>query len=248
VGVVLSLDAALGYNRTHTRSALKSPGLSGWRPNLAFPPVDVDGLLGRNGVVLACYLVGLAIMAGVVWQAWGKPGATRVAQHAGRPGRAALRTVGWLGAAITAAWLCTSSLGDWTSDRFLLGETDAQMRVIGALMDQARCRICFSSRRAQLDWKQIQPNSATRARGVITERDLHVRLDVIVEGSPDAPAFGRARIDFGDGTAPLSTGVLGMRTVEHQYGGPGTYRVVVSFEDAVGSITSAGYSVTVHGP
>ncbi|MCC7008839.1 MAG: hypothetical protein IT184_08490 [Acidobacteria bacterium] len=241
--LVLSFEAAFTYDWWHTKGPLIAAGASGWRPNLAFPIVrgDVWSHASGNTAAFAAALVALAAGGALAWRRAGP------AADAGQPPSARLPAGGASGilAGVAAAWLATAAIGDWTSDAYLLRENASVARAVDGLLDRPRCRICFSTRRAQIDWKHIVPNTAHGAHAVfgVTQRTL--RLDVVTDGEAGEPAFLRARVEYGDGEATGWQGVNGRRTIEHQYARPGRYRMILWFETPDGRIGASSYTVEI---
>jgi hypothetical protein len=223
--VVLSLDAGLVYNWTHKKhlGTIRDTGLSGWKPNLAFPLIRADSWWTSAGN----FVLLIAIIVGVIAVAW----IAFARANDGTQSRTPLRARWWvapaaLGALILTATAATSATAGWYYDDYLLPDASAERMAAEGVVDLARCSVCFSSRRRALDWTSLEPNAA---RGVLLHPDVKGRT-LIAHVRVDAPAnamgFGRARVDFGDGSSDAWVGVVGERTFEHTYQQPGTYSVV----------------------
>lgn len=249
VAVVVSLESSFTYNQfaTVTPGPMASEGASGWRLNLAFPVVRGEAWDRSQANFVVFTAMVAVLIALVLWTMWRtrRQDATIATPSGVDPRRH------WAGAAIAVALVIalssatTAAIGDWTANRFLLRPGHAQTQAITALLDAPRCRICFSTRSAQLDWKRLTPNSAREAHGVAGFDRLTMRFDVVVDGDPGVVAFGRARVDFGDDTDAPWGGVISTRTVTHTYAKAGVYRVTLWFEPPRGAIKATEYTVEV---
>jgi len=81
-----------------------------------------------------------------------------------------------------------------------------------------------------VDWSSFGPNSARSALIDMVPDGRRMTVLLLVQGDDRNPAFGRMRIEFGDGEQTAWTGVLRERRVEHVYERPGTYQVNVWFQ------------------
>ena len=59
---------------------------------------------------------------------------------------------------------------------------------------------------------------------------LHLTVLMLVQGDGKIPAFGRMRVEFGDGEETPWHGVVTERRIAHTYRQPGTYPVKVWFQ------------------
>jgi hypothetical protein len=123
----------------------------------------------------------------------------------------------------------TSANGDWTHPFYLLDDATARSAAVRAVIDSDRC-FCFTSARGHIDWARLEPNSARSALVDMIPDGLHVTVLVLVPGDGNVPAFGRMRVEFGDGEETAWKGVLAERRVGHTYRQPGTYPVKVWFQ------------------
>ena len=90
--------------------------------------------------------------------------------------------------------------------------------------------VCFTSVRGHIDWTSMGPNSARSALVDLKPDGLTMTVVVIVQGDGRTPAFGRMRVEFGDGEETPWTGVVLERRVAHTYRHAGTYPVKVWFQ------------------
>jgi hypothetical protein len=203
--------------------SIKSAGLSGWRPNLAFPLIRDEAWSASDNLALLGAFVGLIAGAAVLaYLRWRDDGASA----------GVLRRKHWLTSASVLALLialssvATSARGHWVRPDYLLDQETTWRNAASALLDQERCRICFTSRRRAIDWKGLEPNSARRMHVDTVIDRLTLTLRVVLEGA-NGPGFARMRVEFGDRTATPWTGVVGDRAVSHTYRNPGEHELVV---------------------
>ena len=223
---VLSLDAGRAYNWNQVKGLMRDVSLSGWKPNLGFPDIrgEAWGASHANFVLFLCLVLlvlGLSFLAFV---------------RAARPASAA-RDVrsSWLVPMMTIAALivgfsaATSANKDWTHPSYLLDGGTARTEAIRALVRTDRC-FCFTSARGRTDWARMGPNSARSALVDMSPDGLHLTVHVLVEGDGKAPAFGRMRVEFGDGEDTGWIGIVTERRIAHTYRQPGRYPVKVWFQ------------------
>jgi hypothetical protein len=117
---------------------------------------------------------------------------------------------------------------DWINADYLLGSRPARHMAAAALVETDRCRVCFTSRHRQVDWTWLEPNPA-RDPAIdvgVDGHDVRVRADFGSKGGVEG--FGRMAIAFGDGTAPVRTGVVGSGEVVHHYRQPGHFEIGIT--------------------
>jgi hypothetical protein len=135
--------------------------------------------------------------------------------------------------------VATSANDDWAHPRFLLDDNTARSAAVRAVVGSGRC-LCFTSAQGHIDLTGLGPNSARGALVDAFPDGLDLTVLVLVQGDGKTPAFGRMRVDFGDGEEMAWSGVLGERRVAHTYRQPGTYPVKVWFQ------LPADVSIQVH--
>jgi hypothetical protein len=116
---------------------------------------------------------------------------------------------------------------------------------VQALVSRDRCRVCFTSRRPQVDWTWLKPNPI-RELAVHLDfvgRTVIVHIDVEPPGLPRG--FGRMRLDFGDGTAAPWTAIVDRRDVAHTYTRGGQFRLEVSVLLPTGERRLSAYNVVL---
>ena len=240
--IALSFDAGLTYNWHHEKAsgAMRSAGLSGWRPNLAFPVIRDVGwespwnfalFLGLAGAIIA-----VAIVAFVRSRRPSPEGSARSA-----PFVAAMGAVVSVGLATAA----TAANGDWFRDEYLLGRATARRVAAAALLALERCRVCVTSRDRAFDWTELEPNPARGIQShMVTERQ-RIQLDIGIESDGGWTGFGRMRVDFGDQSGTLWTPVVGDWRVAHEYHQPGTYLLTIWLQLRDGSTRFERRPVTI---
>jgi hypothetical protein len=225
--VVLSLDTALSYNWSHYKpfGFLRDVSLSGWKPNLAFPTVPGEGFTSHgNLALLLCIMLFLLSSSWMAFtQARQPASAARGVRH---PWLMSATTIAAIVGVFSAA---TAANDDWAYSPYLLHDVTARTEAIRAVLRTDRC-FCFASTRGHIDWTKMGPNSARSALVDMFPDRLRLTVLVLVQGDEHAPAFGRTRIEFGDGDQTEWTGVVAERRISHTYRQPGTYPVKVWFQ------------------
>jgi hypothetical protein len=225
----LSLQAALAYNVHHGKEfgPMNDLSVSGWKPNLGFPVLHGNAWDSSRAnfllfLVFAAILVGTAALA----YAWSRR-PVQASAPADRPG--------WLVPACIISLIvggftaATPANGDWTSARYLMDSRTATSVAAAALLASGACLGCVSSKHGHTDWKQLEPNSARGAHIIVDKNHLSMSLRIAVEGDEALPAFGLARVEFGDESETPWTGVVGALDVVHTYRRPGRYDVKIWF-------------------
>ena len=254
VAVILSLEAAMSYNWDHTkiRGAMRSTGLSGWRPNLAFPLVAGGGWSDSmsNVVLLVLMLAALAAATIAAYvlatRARGRsvqPAAWTSSQlHSRRTVAAAT-----FGLIVLLSGAATAFNRDWTSWEYLVEDAAARNRAAGALVDFDACRVCFSTRARAIDWRWLETNGTQDVDFETSVKARTATVRVFLNGS-DGLRFGRIRTDFGDGSTTPWTGIVAGRELVHTYDRPGEYTVVVWLQLRNGQMRAGRRAVLIAGP
>ena len=242
--IVLSLDAALTYNWHHEKAmgALRASGVSGWRPNLAFPVMRDAGWESPGNFALFLALAGLVVAAAVV--AW-----FRSARPTSRPAPAwaAPSIVVAAGAVMSVAMATTATAfnGDWFRDEYLLGRATARRVAAAHLLALERCRVCVTSSDRSFDWTDLQPNPARGIQSNAATDRLRMELTLSIESEGGWTGFGRMRVDFGDQSGTLWTPVVGEWRLTHEYRQPGEYVVTIWLQLRDGSTRMERRTVTI---
>ena len=225
--LMLSMDAALSYNWTHQKpfGPIRGASMSGWKPNLMFPNVDVDlsTWAASSVIVLAMFVLMIAALSIAAWRRSGSP------ERSSDETRSTSRWMAVLPIAVapTIFVALTAMMGGWYRDEYLLNDGDARRAVARALVSVDRCRVCFTSREGPIDWTSLNPNRADAMSVELTVIRRRVGLVVTLEGHDDqAPRFARIRVDFGDGRPVSWSGIVDEGRYEHEYRQPGTYSIV----------------------
>jgi hypothetical protein len=225
--VVISLDTARAYNWHYAKSfgGLRDTSFSGWKAPLAFPVIRGEAWTSPANFVL--FLCVAALIGGLSWGAFVRATrpASAVATSAWDPAVTGFVFAGIIGLFSAA----TSANGDWTDPFYLPNDAAARAAAMRALVRTDRC-FCFTSARGHVNWTTMRPNSARSALVSLYPDDLRLTIQVLVVGDGQAPAFGRMRVEFGDGEATAWDGVVTERRIAHTYPQPGTYPVKVWFQ------------------
>jgi hypothetical protein len=226
--VVLSLDAALAYNWSHEKSfgPMRDASLSGWKPNLAFPEIRGDflNLASPQSVLFLAVAAGIVALTVIAFVTSKETPGERTRSKTGSFAVGALvlvLVVGWSTAA-------TAQRGRWTRSEYLIGDEHARRETAEAMVALDRCRVCFASVRSQVDWTWLEPNPGGAPIVDVGVSQRTVAVEITFGSDGDNSGFGRVQIDFGDGTASPWTGVVGRRTIAHEYQRTGEYRIVIS--------------------
>lgn len=245
--VTISLETAAAYNwnnHSHHKDfgTILDASRSGWKPNLAFPGIR-DGYWQSNGnFSLLLVMVGATALA--CWLAFRHA-------HADEAVSTPPRHVRWfmgptvMIATIVVATLATAIDGEWTRDDYLI-EPQAAVRVAAERMVSIEhCRFCFSTQRTSIDWTRLEPNAADTLRTDVEARGLALTLRVTLPTHGGQAAFGRVRVDFGDGSPTPWWGVVDGRSIEHVYPHPGQYTIVTVLQLRDGNTRLDHHLITV---
>jgi hypothetical protein len=223
---VMSLQAAVAYNWSHLKAvgAMRDASRSGWAPNLAFPIIRGEEIWSTAPGNLMLFFGWAGLIAGLSWLALVRSSPQSPQAHAsgGRPGMVA---AGVLCAFLAGFTVASAATGRQTSGDYRLDDGPARTLAARALVARDRC-LCFTSLQGRSDWTK-QPNSANGAVIGIDKDDLDVTLKVVAEGDGRVPAFGRLRVEFGDGEETPWSGLVGASVIPHTYRRPGTYAMKV---------------------
>jgi hypothetical protein len=241
IAMVLSLDAALSYNRTFVKDGLGilvDTMASGWRPDLAFPRIReyFRSTSDPEFALLVGFL--LAIGAATYWvlrRDRHTPEATESASSFGA--RVSLPTIcGVVAALIATTTGVAAGLDQWTYRRYMLPDADARNGLARAAVHLDVCRLCFSSERRHLSWRAL-PNPARDPIVNITSDGTSAAIQIDVGSSGAALGFGKVRASFGDGSTAPTAGFVGPLHIAHEYPAAGRYDVVVQVAVASGTRT-----------
>jgi hypothetical protein len=246
IAVVVSLDAGLAYNVGHVKAVgpMHAAGVSGWRPNLAFPLVRDGGWdsLPNLAIVLA---LGALLVGGAV--------AAYVRARREPPTDRAVGNSRWLAPAATALGVvalssaATAANGDWFHDAYLVPRGAARETAARRLLASERCRACFTSSERTIDWTELEPNPARGVQSHVELAGSMMTLSIAVEGDGMWTGFGRMRVDFGDQSSTRWTGVVGHWRLSHVYREPGEYLITISLQLRDGTVRLERRTVKVAG-
>jgi len=243
--IVISVHTAFVYDWYHRKQTgtLRDRNFSGWEPNLAFPGIRDDAWSASqaNFVLLIVLIAAIALLS---WMAWRF--AAR-AQPTVRPGGS---VPAWLPPATVLAIAAASTLattvnGNWYYDDYMIDEGSARRLAAEALVDRSRCALCFSSSSVSYDWTRLQPNGAREVQTSAAVAGRTATIHVHVDAPEHVLAFGRTRVEFGDGAAVSWSGIVGDRAFAHEYARPGAYTATTWLQMRDGSLRTARADVLV---
>jgi hypothetical protein len=139
----------------------------------------------------------------------------------------------------------SAASGDWISHDYLINDARATEVAARGLLANDRCRVCFTSRNRAIDWKWPEPNPARRLDVNTTIDRLSVTIHARVDGDEAGTGFGRMRVDFGDGSESVRTGIVGTGEVSHRYPRAGEYSVTVWLDMRNGSADVSRHVIRV---
>jgi hypothetical protein len=240
---VMTLDAAVRYNLHHEKPTgpMHDASSVGWKPNLAFPVM--------RGEVWETSAANFHLFAGVVaclgaltLLAWAR---SRVPGYPSTGRTATVASAGAVTLLLFGLTLATSANGDWTSRAYLMDRDVARLKAATALVALDQCRWCSSSTGQPVHWSRLTPNSVRSASLSVESHGLTVLVRVSAEGDGQELAFGRYRLDFGDGRTTPWTGVIGSADTEHAYAAAGDRAIVLLFELPDGTTISQRQHIAV---
>ena len=232
---MLSLEAALVYNWVHIKEIgrMVATGASGWKPNLVFPAPRGDASRTATAVAAQWVLLVGLLVAGSAWLL------RRRVEPAGAT-KLALPFV--VGVTVALATGLTAAGPSWVSSDYLPTRSNAERQAAPHLMALDRCRVCASSSGRGVDWTTLGPNDVRDFKVTADANgDRFATFDLsLVRQEPlteerDIPAFGRVRIDFGDGQVSPWIGVVEAARITHQYGPAEIGRTMVTLQLPDGS-------------
>jgi hypothetical protein len=259
LALILTLETAVSYNWNHVKraGAIRSMGESGWRPNLAFPIVAGEGWQdsGSNVALLLLVVAALLILTIAAFLAarfQERRGSSEDQLSASPGARAGSRSVTVMpgltvAALVLAAGTATAFNRDWTYWEYSPEDLHSRRQAAAALVERDRCRACFSTESAAIDWRWLEPNAA---EGVILDASTDGRRATIqlqLAGSEDSLRFGRVRLDFGDGSESAWVDVVGARRLVHEYRQPGTYELAAWMQLRNGTMRGDHRTLTITG-
>jgi hypothetical protein len=239
----MSLQAGLAYNWSHKKhlGPIHDVSASGWKPNLAFPGVrdNIWYTSWRNFMLFVVILMVLGALS-----------AAAVAYARRREAAPPRRTPWWMAPATAAVLIvtciaATSANGVWYSDGYLMAQATAYQQAAQQLVTLGRCTVCFTSRRAAVDWTSIEPNGARGLDVSVDTRRLPIVVHVAIETPESVPAFGRMRVEYGDGSSTPWAGVVSAADFRHTYARSGTYVVTAWLQLRDGSLRIVRATVTI---
>jgi hypothetical protein len=240
---VMTLDASVRYNLHHEKpiGPMRDASSIGWKPNLAFPVMRGDVWETSSGnfhlfLGIAACLGALTLLAWTGARVSGRPPRGRNSTLASTA-TVILLLLGWT--------LATSANGDWASRAYLMDRDTARLQAAKVLVAMGRCRWCTSSTGQPVHWSRLTPNSARSASLSVESRGLNVLVRVNVEGDGGELAFGRYRLDFGDGRMTPWTGVIGGADANHVYAAAGDHTIVLLFQLPDGTTISQRQEIAV---
>jgi hypothetical protein len=243
IATVVSLESAFTYNWHHIKimGAMRTAGLGGWRPNLAFPWLagELDAL--PNVLLLLFMLAGICTAAVLVWQNADRERAP-AAPTSGRLVPAASLVL-----VIFTAIAATALNRDWTQWEYFVEDRFAREILAGALVEHERCRVCFTNRERAIDWRWLRPNGTQAVNIETAVASARVTVNVHLAGEDDVPRFGRVMTDFGDGSPAAWTGIVSRKEISHAYRQPGQYSVAVWVQLPNGEVRGDRRTLTVGG-
>jgi hypothetical protein len=241
---VMTLDASVRYNLHHEKPTgpMHDASSVGWKPNLAFPVMrgEVWETSPANFYLFTGVVMCLVTLTLIAWAARSRVTDSRAAGRNGSLAGAA--SVALLLFVLT---LGTAANGDWASRSYLMDRDEARLKAATALVAMDRCRWCSSSTGQPVHWSRLTPNSARSASLSVESRGLSVFVRVNVEGDGGELAFGRYRLDFGDGRMTPWTGVIGSADSQHVYAGEGVHAIVLLFQLPDGTTISQRHEINV---
>lgn len=245
VAVVVSLETAVSYNWHHTKTVgpLHTTGVSGWRPNLAFPWVSGGGW-DESSANVALLVLLLVLTTAATIAAFVRARSSRVAP---------ITPAAWVSVAATSVLILVSSAAatafnrEWVSRDYLIDDGRSRQDAAAALVDFDQCRICFATTKRAVDWRWLEPNGTERVNVETAVQSHTARVKVILDGPDGILRFARMRAEFGDGSASPWTGIVNERELAHNYKQAGQYSIVVWVQLRNGELRADRRSITISG-
>jgi len=241
IASLLSIETTVVYDRFHTEDSglLVTAGFSGWRFNQLFPDLTRPGLMQLPSYILLAVGWGLVI-------AWLVALGIRASRRGVERGRAlevpasawTLRVRGGdlvvgfalLGLAGTAT---AAAKDDWFRPDYVVRPVVARERGLAFHATQERCTVCVTSRDGEVDpgarFGVAAADFRLEVQGRGTTREpMVIRAFALAAGQ--RPAWGRLRVDYGDGATDKVSPMFGEALLRHTFARPGVYTLRAWFE------------------
>jgi len=240
---VMTLDASVRYNLHHDKPVgpMHDTSAVGWKPNLAFPVMRGD-VWETSAANFHLFTGIVACLGALTLLAWAR---SRVADGRSTGRKGTLAGAASVALLLFGLTLATSANGDWATRAYLMDRDAARFKAATALVAMDRCRWCTSSTGQPVHWSRLTPNSARSASLSVESRGLSVLVRVNVDGDGQELAFGRYRLDFGDGRMTPWTGVIGSADAEHAYAAAGDHAILLLFQLPDGTTISQQQRIAV---
>ena len=229
--VLISLQASLAYNLWHTKDTgrMWDISASGWKVNLLFAWTHGDVWNASTGNFVL-FLIGAAVIVGLTVLGVARRG--RAAQ--GFSPAASRISTSMLACGLVLTALAGTGAAALTGDAYR--EDYAQNPLVSRRLALARlaeiddCAFCASSARGEVDESSMVWNDLQQFDVFVEPMpNLIAEFRVVATASKGEPAFGRVRIEFGDGGFSQDLPVAGLRKLTHVYRAPGRYKVRAFF-------------------
>lgn len=226
--LVLSLDAAWSYNRSHIKETgrMIDTAISGWTPNLLFPWVHGTPWAEWRGTFVLFMLWVAASVALLLWPIASRRSASHSLERVSTA-HVVIATIAFvlLGTGATALG------GEWTRGDYFLPVAAAREAGAKYAAGTDRCRACYSSLRGEIgrsdiladpdvrfdfgvEWSDVALGEATRFVATVTHAH--------------GPGWGTVALDFGDGET-TRVDVFGRTVIPHVYTSAGSRKAVARF-------------------
>jgi len=146
---------------------------------------------------------------------------------------------------VVMATAATAANNAWYYSDYMIDDTLARRTAAESLVALSRCSVCFSSRSATYDWTRLEPNGALGVRLNVDVRDRSIEARVRVDAADATAAFGRVRVEYGDGASTPWSGIVSDALFHHAYARPGTYQVTAWLQLRDGSVRIDRATITV---
>jgi hypothetical protein len=124
----------------------------------------------------------------------------------------------------------SAARGVWTHREYLMDDIAAYNRAAAAMVSLERCRVCFATTDAQVDWTWLAQNPTRDVAIEATTEGRVAEVTVHLPSDGRRLGFGRVQVHWGDGHTSNWTGVISAMTLRHTYDAPGDYGVDVLVE------------------
>jgi hypothetical protein len=230
--LVLSLDSAWSYNRSHIKETgrMIDAAISGWTPNLLFPWVHGTAWAEWRGTFVLFLLWVAAALALLLVSVLRRRSTPSVPQRVSLAHFVVAVVI-----FIVIGTGATALGGEWTRGDYFVPLEDARRAAAAYATGIDRCRACYSSVRGEVgrsdiladpdvqfdfgaEWSEVALGDDARFRAVATKGDK--------------AGWATVAIDFGDGETARAD-VFGRTIISHVYKSVGARRPVARFS-AVG--------------